>query len=709
MDNTSKEKRAPTALKVKYRSESIDEFIEQAGLNISRGGIFVRTKKPMAPNTPLKFEFQLSDSTPVIRGVGRVAWVREKDEDKERPAGMGVKFLKLDDSGRALVERIVNERGEIRSRFDFQEGKKPAMSQPSSAKPPLVPAPARQKIPIKISRSPAREEAKKPASHVEHVGEFLASALSESGVEHKVTKESQAKESQAKESHAGERARTENKFNRSQSLADELFGDIDIPAERSAPIIDPASLSKPPRPVEKKDAGIERFDAFLETDSDESELSDKAKDENEDREEQDLVPLFSDRSPRLSGRAEAPRPEQEVSAPDRVVDDNKLEETASPGTPSDDSSAGLPEPSRISLGPYDSASHPSDPPGLSPPPLDATLPLSLSPPRLQPGSSNRVLVIGLSVCVFLGLVGGGGAYLFINKDRIFHTSIQSETGSPQKTAETERSKVDFVVPVKPSEEQKKSAVRASYEQPEPKATATEPEEKEAADEMIEVQITSVPRDAEILVEDEPKGRTPARIELPVGKPVTISVKASGFVQTTRVVTAQKREPPIRFKLAPKEYILSVKTFPPGAKVTVRGQSVISPEPLNLGHINGMISVTLTKEGHRPVVLPVRLDQFEEVDNVMSKQLLVKLNPLPARSEVVKLKPEPQAAPASTATEKATPESAPAEPESAKPIEEKPIESAPKTAPAPKLEAVPEATEPKPPPAQEIEEVKPNPY
>ena len=64
-------------LKVKYKSATVDQFIEQFGTDVSRGGIFIKTKKPIEIGALLKLELQLNDASPVIHGIGRVCWRRE--------------------------------------------------------------------------------------------------------------------------------------------------------------------------------------------------------------------------------------------------------------------------------------------------------------------------------------------------------------------------------------------------------------------------------------------------------------------------------------------------------------------------------------------------------------------------------------------------------------------------------------------------------
>src|SRR5690606_37793491 len=51
MADTRKDKRAPISLKVRFKSATLDEFIEQYSADISRGGIFIKSKSPMSVGT----------------------------------------------------------------------------------------------------------------------------------------------------------------------------------------------------------------------------------------------------------------------------------------------------------------------------------------------------------------------------------------------------------------------------------------------------------------------------------------------------------------------------------------------------------------------------------------------------------------------------------------------------------------------------------
>ncbi len=107
--DTRKDRRAKiVSLNVRYKSATVDEFIENHSHDVSKGGLFIKTPTPFPPGTLLKFEIRIASDKAVISGVGRVVWKREPTQaGTERPAGMGVKFIKVDESSRATIDRVV--------------------------------------------------------------------------------------------------------------------------------------------------------------------------------------------------------------------------------------------------------------------------------------------------------------------------------------------------------------------------------------------------------------------------------------------------------------------------------------------------------------------------------------------------------------------------------------------------------------------------
>jgi uncharacterized protein (TIGR02266 family) len=100
--------RTPVTLKIKFKSETLDQFIERYSVDISQGGIFIRTKEPLPVGTILRFEFQLKDASPLITGDGTVVWTRDPESSAQGVApGMGVRFDSLPGDSKQVLERIL--------------------------------------------------------------------------------------------------------------------------------------------------------------------------------------------------------------------------------------------------------------------------------------------------------------------------------------------------------------------------------------------------------------------------------------------------------------------------------------------------------------------------------------------------------------------------------------------------------------------------
>ena len=82
--------------------ESYDAFIAEYVTNISRTGVFVRSKSPLPIGTQVNLRFTvIMDDIETIEGVGEV--VRVHDD----PAGMGVVFTELSSYSQGLIEKLL--------------------------------------------------------------------------------------------------------------------------------------------------------------------------------------------------------------------------------------------------------------------------------------------------------------------------------------------------------------------------------------------------------------------------------------------------------------------------------------------------------------------------------------------------------------------------------------------------------------------------
>jgi uncharacterized protein (TIGR02266 family) len=136
---TRKDPRAKVlTMTVRYKSATVDEFIEHHSHDVSRGGIYIKTPSPFLPGTLLKFEIKIADDKAMLSGVGRVVWKRDAaSATPEKPAGMGVKFIKVDEASRHLIDKLVNSKGAIPSAYDAEDADE-AVTAPA---PPVASAP----------------------------------------------------------------------------------------------------------------------------------------------------------------------------------------------------------------------------------------------------------------------------------------------------------------------------------------------------------------------------------------------------------------------------------------------------------------------------------------------------------------------------------------------------------------------------------------
>ncbi|HSC86523.1 MAG TPA: TIGR02266 family protein [Polyangiaceae bacterium] len=111
-----REGRMPIELKVSYKR--LNSFFADYTKNISRGGTFIGTEKPLPLGTEFVFALGVPRLEEPLRLRGRVIWTTEpEDATRANPAGMGIEFQYQDDAERrdteAIVERLLtHELGE---------------------------------------------------------------------------------------------------------------------------------------------------------------------------------------------------------------------------------------------------------------------------------------------------------------------------------------------------------------------------------------------------------------------------------------------------------------------------------------------------------------------------------------------------------------------------------------------------------------------
>lgn len=102
--------RAPIELQVEYKK--LNTFFSDYTKNISKGGTFIKTDRPLKVGTEFVFRLVIPKLQEPFQLKGRVAWVNT-DGESQRPEvdekGMGIRFIYDDDQQRSVFEGIVED------------------------------------------------------------------------------------------------------------------------------------------------------------------------------------------------------------------------------------------------------------------------------------------------------------------------------------------------------------------------------------------------------------------------------------------------------------------------------------------------------------------------------------------------------------------------------------------------------------------------
>jgi len=105
MEERRAEPRVPVELEVHYRSAQ--EFLTAYTVNISGGGIFIKTREPLPLNQVVHLRFTLPGIAHVFNLHGLVVWTNPQPSRSSFPSGMGIKFMNLDPEGKKLIAGFV--------------------------------------------------------------------------------------------------------------------------------------------------------------------------------------------------------------------------------------------------------------------------------------------------------------------------------------------------------------------------------------------------------------------------------------------------------------------------------------------------------------------------------------------------------------------------------------------------------------------------
>ena len=95
-------------LRVDYKR--MNTFFADYAKNISKGGTFIRTSKPLDVGTEFVFVLSVPSHNTQLALKGEVVWiVTEEKSSADNPAGMGIKFKFTNDEERIKVDDFVEK------------------------------------------------------------------------------------------------------------------------------------------------------------------------------------------------------------------------------------------------------------------------------------------------------------------------------------------------------------------------------------------------------------------------------------------------------------------------------------------------------------------------------------------------------------------------------------------------------------------------
>ena len=95
-------------VRIRLRFASFDALIDKFAPNVTRGGVFIASRTPLPIGSTFAFEIQLAGGEVALAGDGKVTWVKAFDPAApQKPHGMGVQFLRLDNPSRELLNKIL--------------------------------------------------------------------------------------------------------------------------------------------------------------------------------------------------------------------------------------------------------------------------------------------------------------------------------------------------------------------------------------------------------------------------------------------------------------------------------------------------------------------------------------------------------------------------------------------------------------------------
>jgi type IV pilus assembly protein PilZ len=106
-EDLRRSQRAPLKLRIDY--EQMNTFFADYTKNLSKGGTFIKTPRPLEVGSRCQFSLSLPAVAEPVLLEGEVAWILAAEEARKRDTdpGMGIRFVFAGEDARRDFERLV--------------------------------------------------------------------------------------------------------------------------------------------------------------------------------------------------------------------------------------------------------------------------------------------------------------------------------------------------------------------------------------------------------------------------------------------------------------------------------------------------------------------------------------------------------------------------------------------------------------------------
>jgi len=91
---------------IEIHYQHLDDFFYDYAINLSRGGMFIKTAKPIAIGTEIKLRFTIPGHKEVIETRGKIVRVVKPDHGPGHAPGMGIEFQALTERDLDLINSL---------------------------------------------------------------------------------------------------------------------------------------------------------------------------------------------------------------------------------------------------------------------------------------------------------------------------------------------------------------------------------------------------------------------------------------------------------------------------------------------------------------------------------------------------------------------------------------------------------------------------